>query len=119
MPQSHNELISRVCKVNHNVIVVLQNGAPVEMPWIEDTKAVLENYLGGQAGSAAAVEILYGNANPSESLPKLFPRRMRIIQAIFISLRVRLLWNIEKAFMWVTDIMIRRKKKFYSLSDMG
>jgi len=75
MPLSHNELISRVCKVNPNVIVVLQNGAPVEMPWIEDTKAVLENYLGGQAGSAAAVEILYGNANPSGKLAETFPKK--------------------------------------------
>ncbi len=76
MPLSHNELIRKVCEVNSSVIVVLQNGAPVEMPWIDSVGAVLENYLGGQAGSSAAVDILYGIENPSGKLAETFPKKL-------------------------------------------
>ena len=76
MPDSHNELIKRVCEINENIIVVLQNGSPVEMPWIGDVKAVLENYLGGQAGSSAAIDILFGIVNPSGKLAETFPVRL-------------------------------------------
>ena len=76
MPESHNELIKRVSKINENTIVVLQNGSPVEMPWIDDVKAVLESYLGGQAGASAAVDILFGIINPSGKLAETFPIKL-------------------------------------------
>lgn len=76
MPQSHNDLISAVAKANPNTVVVLQNGAPVAMPWIHDVKAVLECYLGGQAGGPAAVDILLGDVNPSGKLAETFPLRL-------------------------------------------
>ena len=34
MPQCQNTLISEIAKVQENVVVVLHNGSPVEMPWI-------------------------------------------------------------------------------------
>ena len=76
MPDCQNRLIEEVAAVQPNVIVVLHNGAPVEMPWIDKVKAVLEVYLGGQAVGGATMDILYGKANPSGRLPETFPMRL-------------------------------------------
>ncbi|MDO4623116.1 MAG: glycoside hydrolase family 3 C-terminal domain-containing protein [Eubacteriales bacterium] len=77
IPQCQNALIEAVAKVQPNVIVVLHNGAPVEMPWIDQVKAVLEVYLGGQAVGGAAYRILYGEVNPSGHLTETFPKRVQ------------------------------------------
>ncbi len=73
LPTSHNAVIEAVAKVCEQVIVVLQNGAPVEMPWLKDVSAVLECYLGGQAGGPASVDVLYGQVNPGGHLAETFP----------------------------------------------
>ena len=73
MPASHICLINEICKVNRNVIVVLSNGAPVAMPWIENTRAVLEGYLWGQAGAGAVCELLLGIKSPCGKLAESFP----------------------------------------------
>lgn len=75
LPANHNALIEAAVEANPNVVVVLSNGAPVEMPWIERVPAVLEGYLAGQAGGAAAAEILLGRINPSGKLAESFPAR--------------------------------------------
>ncbi|MEX1376064.1 MAG: glycoside hydrolase family 3 C-terminal domain-containing protein [Eubacteriales bacterium] len=73
IPESHSMLIEEVSKVNKNVILVLSNGSPISMPWIEKTKAVLESYLSGQAGAGAVVDILFGDVCPSAKLAETFP----------------------------------------------
>ncbi|NMB69482.1 MAG: glycosyl hydrolase [Chloroflexi bacterium] len=73
MPPGHNALIQRVAAAQNNVIVVLSNGAPVEMPWVNDVPAILEGYLGGQAGAGALADILTGKVNPSGKLAETFP----------------------------------------------
>ena len=77
MPECQNMLIEAVAEVQPNTVVVLHNGAPVEMPWIGKVKAVLEVYLGGQAVGGAAVNILYGKANPCGHLAETFPLRVQ------------------------------------------
>lgn len=77
MPQCQITLIEEVAKVQPNTVVVLHNGAPVEMPWIDKVKAVVEVYLGGQAVGGATVNVLYGNTNPSGHLAETFPIRMQ------------------------------------------
>lgn len=76
LPDCQNQLIEKVAGVQPNTIVVLHNGAPVEMPWIDHVKAVLEVYLGGQAVGSATANILYGKRNPSGRLPETFPLRL-------------------------------------------
>ena len=76
IPENQNNLITELAKINKNIIVVLHNGAPVEMPWINQVKGVVELYLGGQAVGAAAVNILYGKTNPSGRLPETFPKHV-------------------------------------------
>ncbi len=76
MPRNQNLLIEEILKVQPNVVVVLHNGAPVSMPWLDKVNAVLEMYLAGQASGAAAVDLLFGNANPSGKLAETFPLRL-------------------------------------------
>ncbi len=76
MPDCQNELINRIAKVQPNSVVVLHNGSPVEMPWVNDVKGIVEAYLGGQAVGAACVDILFGRVNPSAKLPETFPLKL-------------------------------------------
>ncbi len=76
LPDGHNALVEAVCAANPNSVVVLHNGSPVELPWVEKPKAILEAYLGGQAVGEAAVDVLYGKVNPSGHLPESFPKRL-------------------------------------------
>ena len=46
------------------------------MPWLDKAGAVLEMYLAGQASGAAAIDLLYGKANPSGKLAETFPLRL-------------------------------------------
>lgn len=76
MPHCQNVLIERIAEVQPNVVVVLHNGSPVEMPWISKVKGVLEAYLGGQAVGGAEYDILFGKVNPSAKLPETFPLQL-------------------------------------------
>lgn len=76
LPDAHNRLIEAVAGANKNTVVVLHNGAPVEMPWIGRVRAVLETYLGGQGVGEATVRVLYGGVNPSGCLPETFPLKL-------------------------------------------
>ena len=48
MPEYHNALVEQIAQVNSNVVVVLMNGSPVEMPWVAKVRGILETYLGGR-----------------------------------------------------------------------
>lgn len=76
MPVCQNKLIEAVAEANANTVVVLHNGSPVEMPWIDKVKGVLEAYLGGQAVGQAVVKVLFGDVNPSGHLPETFPVKL-------------------------------------------
>ena len=76
MPDCQVRLIEAVAEANPNTVVVLHNGAPVEMPWIGKVKGVLEAYLAGQAVGEAVVRILFGDANPCGKLPETFPLKL-------------------------------------------
>jgi beta-glucosidase len=76
MPEAHNELIRRVAEANPDTAVVLMNGAPVEMPWADSAKAILDLYLGGEAGGGAAADLLFGIKNPCGKLAETVPVRL-------------------------------------------
>lgn len=77
IPENHTALIEAVTEVQSNVVVVLSNGAPIEMPWIDKVKGVLEAYLGGQALGGAIADILFGDANPCGKLAETFPIELK------------------------------------------
>jgi len=74
---SQQKLVEEIYKVNKNVIVVLMNGRPLAVTWIdENIPAVVEAWhLGSEAGNAIA-DVLFGDYNPSGKLPVTFPRNV-------------------------------------------
>ncbi|MBR0478539.1 MAG: glycoside hydrolase family 3 C-terminal domain-containing protein, partial [Solobacterium sp.] len=75
LPENQNRLVEHILQVNRNVIVVLQCGAPVTVPWAEDVKGILLMYLSGCRGGKALKRLLYGEVNPSGKLAETFPLR--------------------------------------------
>ncbi len=73
LPKSHIALLDEILKVNENVIVVLSGGSPVEMPWLNKVKALLNGYLGGQASGTAIADIISGDVCPSGKLGETYP----------------------------------------------
>ena len=73
MPANHNELIKAVCQVNSHVVVILQSGSPMDLPWADHVQAILLMYLAGEAGGGACADLLLGNANPSGKLAESWP----------------------------------------------
>lgn len=76
LPPVQNKLIEKIAKVNSNIIIVLQNGSPVTMPWKDSVNSIVEAYLGGEAVGEAVVNILTGKVNPSGKLAETFPLRL-------------------------------------------
>lgn len=76
IPEGHSKLIEAVSRVQKNVVVVLSNGSPIEMPWLNQVKGILEGYLGGQAFGGAVADLLFGEANPCGKLAETFPMKL-------------------------------------------
>ena len=73
LPSSHVKLLEEVLKVNENVAVVLYGGSPVVIPHLDKIKALVNGYLGGQAGGSAVAEILSGDITPCGKLAETCP----------------------------------------------
>lgn len=76
LPPSHNQLISAVAKAQPNTAVALINGSAIAMPWVDEVSAILETWLGGQAGAGAIADAIFGKVNPSGKLAETFPKRL-------------------------------------------
>ena len=77
LPGLQQELLEEIYKVNPNIVLVLNNGRPLSIPWAaEKIPSIVEAWhLGTQSGNAIA-EVLYGDYNPSGKLPVSFPRNV-------------------------------------------
>jgi beta-glucosidase len=75
LPGSQDDLIRAVAAANQKTIVVLNNGAPVLMPWLDRVSAVIEAWFPGQEGGNALAAILFGDSSPSGKLPTTFGAR--------------------------------------------
>lgn len=75
LPDEHNAMIIQAAQSNPNTVVVLAGGAPVELPWLGQVKAVLHMMLAGQAGGLAVADLLTGTVNPSGKLSVSYPLR--------------------------------------------
>lgn len=73
LPPGHTRLIEAVLGTGTPTVVVLQNGAPVVLPWAERAASIVEAYLGGQAGGSALADVLTGMAEPGGRLAESFP----------------------------------------------
>jgi len=76
LPDNQDALIAAVAAVNPRTIVVLNNGAPILMPWADDVAAILQMWYPGQEGAEATAALLVGDASPGGRLPVTFPKRL-------------------------------------------
>ena len=75
IPAVQKQLLDAVNAANPNVVAVVSAGSVIETDWVEQCKAVVHGYLGGQAGASAMLEVLTGWQNPCGKLAETIPLR--------------------------------------------
>jgi beta-glucosidase len=73
LPGWQDELIEAVAAVNPRTVVVVNSGAPVELPWAERVGAILATWFPGQEAGDAIADVLLGDAEPGGRLPVTWP----------------------------------------------
>ncbi|MEP7762685.1 glycoside hydrolase family 3 C-terminal domain-containing protein [Sanguibacter sp. 25GB23B1] len=77
LPANQLAVLRAVAAVNPRVVVVLANGSAVTVAgWEQDAPAILEAWLGGQAGGGAVADLLFGARTPSGRLTETLPLRL-------------------------------------------
>lgn len=77
LPDNQVALLRAVAEVNPRVVVVLANGSAVSVTdWRDLAPAILETWLGGQAGGSAVADLLLGVRTPSGRLTETIPHRI-------------------------------------------
>lgn len=73
LPAPHDAVVRACVRANPRTVVVVVSGSPVALPWREEVPAVLQAYLGGQAGGSAIADVLVGASDPGGRLAETFP----------------------------------------------
>ncbi len=81
LPSAQDELISAVAAANPHTVVVIDAGAPVAMPWLNQVAAVLDAWYPGESNGAALASVLFGHTDPSGHLPVTFPQSLAQVPA--------------------------------------
>ena len=76
LPGDQDALVSAVAAANPRTVVVVNSGAPVEMPWVEDVDGIVQVWYPGQEGGTAIADVLFGDVDASGRLPTTFPVRL-------------------------------------------
>lgn len=79
LPACQEHLLERLAGSGRELIVVLQTGSAVVMPWIDKADTVLQMHLSGQGAGKALTDILTGETNPSGKLTETYPVKLRHI----------------------------------------
>ena len=76
LPPEQDKLIDQLSHLGKKTVVVMHNGSPVAMPWIDSVDAVLDMQLAGDAVGDATVALLWGDVNPSGKLSESYPFKL-------------------------------------------
>jgi beta-glucosidase len=76
LPPEQDKLILELANLGKKLVVVMHNGAPVAMPWIDSVDAILDMQLAGDAVGDATVELLWGKVCPSGKLAETYPVKL-------------------------------------------
>lgn len=77
LPGVQQELVEALHKTGKPIVVVLINGRPLTINWIdENIPAILEGWFPGTQAGHAIADVLVGDYNPSGKLPVTFPRNV-------------------------------------------
>ena len=75
LPGRQLELVQAVHAVGKPVVVVLLNGRPLSINWVNKfVPAIVEGWFPGAQGGMAIAEVLFGDYNPSGKLTVTFPK---------------------------------------------
>ncbi|NQZ24828.1 MAG: glycoside hydrolase family 3 C-terminal domain-containing protein [Colwellia sp.] len=76
LPNSQDEIISKLIAANEKTVVFLVAGSAVEMPWAEQAKTIVWGWYGGMEAGHAFADILTGDVNPSGKMPITLPAHL-------------------------------------------
>ena len=71
---AQNNLIAAVAAKNKPMVVVIEAGSAVNMPWLSSVPAVVMAWYPGEAGGTALGKLLFGDTNFSGKLPITWPK---------------------------------------------
>lgn len=75
LPKNQLVCIEQICSVNPHVVVVLQTGAPVLLPFLDKAEGLVATYYSGAQGGKATGNILYGDKVPCGKLAETWPKK--------------------------------------------
>jgi beta-glucosidase len=73
LPGRQDALVSAVAAANPRIVVVVNSGAPVLLPWRNEVSAVLLSWFGGQEMGDAIADVLTGKQEPGGRLTTTWP----------------------------------------------
>jgi beta-glucosidase len=76
LPGEQRALVEAVLAVNRRTVVAVNAGAPVALPWAQQTGALLVVWFPGEEGADALADVLAGVAEPTGRLPVSIPHRL-------------------------------------------
>lgn len=77
LPPEQDQLVAAVAAAQPATAVVLATGSPVELPWLDDVRAVMQTWYGGQEVGHAVADVLTGVVDPGGRLPITWPAHSR------------------------------------------
>jgi beta-glucosidase len=81
LPSAQDELIEAVAAANPHTVVVINAGAPIAMPWLNQVGSVLDAWYPGQGSGTALASVLFGQTDPGGHLPVTFPTSLSEVPA--------------------------------------
>lgn len=73
LPDTQLILLREIHKTGKLIVLVLLNGSPVAIPWVEkNIPAIVEAWYPGEEGGTAIADVLFGDYSPSGRLPITF-----------------------------------------------
>ncbi len=73
MDHDQDAMLEALLGVNPRTVVVLKDGNPILMPWIDRAPAVLEVWNQGSEDGHVVADLLFGVVNPSGKVPTSYP----------------------------------------------
>lgn len=71
---AQDALISQVAALHKPMVVVIEAGSAVDMPWLDSVPAVVMAWYPGELGGTALGRLLFGDVNFSGKLPITWPK---------------------------------------------
>ncbi len=76
LPYGQDELIDALLDQHPEMTIVLINGSPVEMPWLDKARSLVQTSYCGMNGGSAIARVLFGTVNPSGRLTESYPLKL-------------------------------------------